>query len=142
MENLASLFAQIRADAGDSPTRAAERIGISRQGYSKWETGDTENMKLGNLRRFCEEYKVSPAALLDGRIVPADAPNCVAESPATYGQPVINDEAMAIADFYLSLPKEARGEFWAEIVKVFFQLRGKYPQIDIAQISKIIHLAR
>jgi transcriptional regulator with XRE-family HTH domain len=56
---LAKRFEEIRTAAGDSPAQAAAKVGISRQGYNKWESGDTENIKLANLLRFCHKYDVA-----------------------------------------------------------------------------------
>lgn len=70
--SLASLIEKIRTDAGDSPAKAAGKVGVSRQGYLKWETGDTANMKLGNLLAFCDKYNVDVGLLLRGMIVVAD----------------------------------------------------------------------
>lgn len=64
--SLAERIATIRKAAGDSPAKAAEKIGVSRQGYMKWENGNTANMKLGNLITFCDKYKVNIEHLLRG----------------------------------------------------------------------------
>lgn len=67
--NLAKTIETIRKAAGDSPAKAAEKIGISRQGYVKWELGDTNNMKLGNLLTFCDKYNVGIDEVLRGTVV-------------------------------------------------------------------------
>ena len=61
---LAKKFMEIRKAAGDTPATAAEKIGISRQGYVKWESGDTKNMTLNNLLIFCEKYNVAVEPLI------------------------------------------------------------------------------
>lgn len=61
---LAEKFKQIRTDAGDTAAAAAEKVGISRQGYIKWENGNTKNMTLNNLLIFCEKYKVEVEPLI------------------------------------------------------------------------------
>lgn len=67
MENtLASRIKAIRLASGDSPAVTGEKVGVSRQGYQKWEDGATENMKLVNLMRFCDKYKVNIEQLLRG----------------------------------------------------------------------------
>lgn len=66
---LAKTIESIRKAAGDSPAKAAEKIGISRQGYVKWELGDTNNMKLGNLLTFCDKYSVGIDEVLRGTVV-------------------------------------------------------------------------
>jgi transcriptional regulator with XRE-family HTH domain len=62
--HLANRFKEIRTAAGDTPARAAEKIGISRQGYVKWENGDTKNMTLNNLLIFCDKYNVEVEPLI------------------------------------------------------------------------------
>lgn len=57
---------EIRKAAGDTPATAAGKIGISRQGYVKWENGDTKNMTLNNLLIFCEKYNVAVEPLVSG----------------------------------------------------------------------------
>lgn len=58
----------IREAAGHTHEAAGKHIGISRQAFKKWETGDTENIKLGNLLRFCDKYHVNIESLLRGSI--------------------------------------------------------------------------
>lgn len=61
---LAERFIEIRSAAGDTPAKAAAKIGISRQGYNKWESGDTKNMTLANLLIFCEKYGIDVESLI------------------------------------------------------------------------------
>jgi len=63
-KELANRFKEIRLNVGDTPAKAAEKIGISRQGYVKWENGDTKNMTLNNLLIFCEKYSVEVEPLI------------------------------------------------------------------------------
>lgn len=72
-DTLAETIKTIRTAAGDSPAAAAKKVGVSRQGYVKWEQGDTKNMKLGNLITFCDSYKVGVDELLRGMIVFGEA---------------------------------------------------------------------
>lgn len=58
----------IREAAGHSHEAAGKLVGISRQAFKKWETGDTENIKLGNLLRFCDKYHINIESLLRGTI--------------------------------------------------------------------------
>jgi len=62
--DLSKRFQEIRIAAGDTPAQAAAKVGISRQGYNKWENGDTENIKLANLLRFCQKYDVAVEPLI------------------------------------------------------------------------------
>lgn len=75
---LARRIRAAREAAGDTATLAADKIGISRQGYNKWETGDTANMRLDHLCRFCDAYHVP----LD--LMVRAAMHGSSESPITY----------------------------------------------------------
>lgn len=68
-DTIASTIKSIRENAGDSPATAAKKVGVSRQGYVKWELGDTKNMKLGNLLTFCDKYHVGVEDLIRGTVV-------------------------------------------------------------------------
>lgn len=65
-ETLAERIKAIRLAAKDNLSQAGEKVGVSRQAFDKWEKGDTENMKLGNLLRFCDRYRVNLEALIRG----------------------------------------------------------------------------
>ena len=65
-ETLAERIKAIRLAAKDNLSQAGEKVGVSRQAFDKWEKGDTENMKLGNLLRFCDRYRVNVEALIRG----------------------------------------------------------------------------
>ena len=64
--SLADRIKAIRTAAGDTPAKVGKKVGVSRQAVDKWERGDTENMKLGNLLRFCDLYHVDVEALIRG----------------------------------------------------------------------------
>ncbi len=65
-ETLADRIKAIRMAARDNLSEAGKKVGVSRQAFDKWEKGDTENMKLGNLLRFCDRYHVNLEALIRG----------------------------------------------------------------------------
>lgn len=65
-ETLGERIKAIRVAAKDTLSQAGEKVGVSRQAFDKWEKGDTENMKLGNLLRFCDRYRVNLEALIRG----------------------------------------------------------------------------
>ena len=64
--SLADRIKAIRTAAGDTPAKVGKKVGVSRQAVDKWERDDTENMKLGNLLRFCDLYHVDVEALIRG----------------------------------------------------------------------------
>lgn len=65
-DTIADRIKAIRLAAGDTSAAVGKRVGVSRQAVDKWERGDTENMKLGNLLRFCDSYHVNVEALIRG----------------------------------------------------------------------------
>lgn len=72
MANLLSdRIRHIRESAGDTPQKAADKVGVSRQAFMKWENGATANIKLGNLLTFCDRYRVAVESLLRDDIVSA-----------------------------------------------------------------------
>jgi len=73
-DNLAETIKNIRTSVGDTPAAAAKKVGVSRQGYLKWELGDTKNMKLGNLIMFCDAYHVGIEALIRGSLSISQTP--------------------------------------------------------------------
>lgn len=66
VSDLPKRIKEIRVAKGDSCAQAGAKVGISRQAYEKWENNATENMKLGNLLKFCDNYDVSIETLLRG----------------------------------------------------------------------------
>lgn len=144
-KSLANRIKKIRIDAGDSPQAAADKVGVSRQGYVKWETGDTANMKLGNLRTFCDKYGVNIATLISGEKTYPQGEATVAkanETAAGYiGRP-LSQEARAIAEYYDRLPIELRTEFRVAMAKAFLQMRLSSPDADLGQIGDIVDLMR
>lgn len=68
MDGLAERIAKIRKEAGDTLSQAAKHVGISRQAYTKWEVGDTADMRFANIMKFCDHYKIKIEALLRGTI--------------------------------------------------------------------------
>lgn len=86
-QTLADRIKSIRIAAGDSPAQVGKWVGVSRQAVDKWERGDTENMKLGNLLRFCDHYHVNVEALIrgEGEIWASPADYTLARAPANAG---------------------------------------------------------
>lgn len=52
MDGLAERIAKIRKEAGDTLSQAAKHVGISRQAYTKWEVGDTADMRFANIMKL------------------------------------------------------------------------------------------
>ena len=85
---LSETLRSLRESRGWSLGDAARRLHLSRQAISKWESGDTENIKLANLIALCELYSLSVDSLLAGisSAAPVDsssskAGECVVREP-------------------------------------------------------------
>jgi transcriptional regulator with XRE-family HTH domain len=52
---------------GKTPEQYARMIGVSRQALLKWETGDTENIKIRNLLKISECHDISLEELVSGK---------------------------------------------------------------------------
>lgn len=144
-ELLSERIKKIRTDAGDTPAAAALKLGISRQGYVKWESGDTENMKLGNLIAFCDKYHVDVAELITGRCADTQAKATTlqaAQVSPSYNAGGLSKEAISVAEYYDKLDAPIRAEFMASLVKAFLEMRLKNPEINVGDLGEIIDLAR
>ena len=128
----------IRQDAGDNPNSAARRLGLSRPGYIKWENADTENMKLGNLLKFCDVYNQDIAELITGE--PASQKSHKACEPVAPYQ--VTGEARAIMDIHDRMPAHIRGEFRAMLARSYMELCLKYPELDSSELGKIVQFVR
>lgn len=65
-------LAELRKTSGLSQDELAERLGVSRQSISRWETGQAEPSPE-NLRAMCTLYRVSADYLLmDGTTLPEE----------------------------------------------------------------------
>lgn len=140
--NLSTRIREIRTAAGDTPAKAAGKLGISRQAFNKWETGDTENMKLGNLRAFADAYHVDLAELITGQPRPSATQLQAHQNVAHYQAHKQSPAAMAVADWFDKLPSESRAIFWTSIIKTFMEIRLKNPESDLGDIAEVIDLMR
>lgn len=111
-ENLTML----RGINGYSQEEIAERIGISRQAYAKWESGATIP-DVEKCRRLAEVYGVTVDALLkteqvDGAGVLPPAP----KGKNVWGSVVMNERGQLV------IPKAAREHFGFELAQRFIVL--------------------
>jgi phage repressor protein C with HTH and peptisase S24 domain len=65
-EEFGSILNRLRKDKGLSQEDVAKAIGVSRVAVSKWESGDTENVKHANLSRLSRLFGISIDDLLSG----------------------------------------------------------------------------
>ena len=56
-----------REEKGWSQQQLADKVGVSRVAVTKWESGQTANLKLANLIRLCELFKIEPTELITGK---------------------------------------------------------------------------
>jgi transcriptional regulator with XRE-family HTH domain len=66
METLAERIRRLREQCELSQGQLARLIDCSRPAVSKWESGETHNLKLDNLVRLCAVYQISVADFLSG----------------------------------------------------------------------------
>lgn len=63
----------------------ARAVGVTRPAVSKWENGDTENLKLSNLIKLCQIFRLTADELIGGDLA--------LERPAAAVQHAINEPA-------------------------------------------------
>lgn len=61
---ISEFLVQLRSSRGITQTDLAKKLGLSRPAVSKWESGDTSNLKLHNLRALCRLYGITADQLL------------------------------------------------------------------------------
>jgi transcriptional regulator with XRE-family HTH domain len=66
MDKVGKRINLLRLLMGKTPEQYARMIGVSRQALLKWETGDTENIKIRNLLRISECHDISLDELVTG----------------------------------------------------------------------------
>ncbi len=88
MERLNERIKNLRNRTGMSQGALARAAGVTRPAVSKWESGDTENLKLVNIVRLCQIFHVTADELIGGELVhrPASASTQAAcePMPSTY----------------------------------------------------------
>lgn len=66
METLGQRIKRLREERKLSQQQVATAAGVSRVAVTKWESGQTANLKLGNLLSICELFNVSVEELIRG----------------------------------------------------------------------------
>jgi transcriptional regulator with XRE-family HTH domain len=67
MDKVGKRINSLRLLMGKTPEQYARMIGVSRQALLKWETGDTENVKICNLLKISECHDISLDELITGK---------------------------------------------------------------------------
>ncbi len=65
METLAKRIKKLRTANDLSQAALGKLCKVSRVAVTKWENGDTENLKLANLKRLAAAFNISVAELID-----------------------------------------------------------------------------
>lgn len=87
MERINDRIKRLRDQAGMSQGALARAAGVTRPAVSKWENGDTENLKLSNLIKLCQIFRLTADELIGGDLA--------LERPAAAVQHAINEPASA-----------------------------------------------
>lgn len=66
METLEQRIKRLREERKLSQQQVADKVHVSRVAVTKWESGQTANLKLGNLLGLCELFGVSVEYLIRG----------------------------------------------------------------------------
>lgn len=112
MEPLEQRIKRLREARGLSQQAVADKVGVSRVAVTKWESGMTANLKLGNLLSLCELFGVSVEELVRGAgAAKAGGAQTASEQAATESAwrayNAASEETRAVVDLVL-LPKGER----------------------------------
>jgi transcriptional regulator with XRE-family HTH domain len=75
-ETIGQRIKRLRELKGMSQHAMGESVGVSRVSVTKWESGDTSNMKLHNLKAVCRLFKMTAEELIDGVTATASENYC------------------------------------------------------------------
>lgn len=106
METLEQRIKRLREGNKLSQQQVADRVGVSRVAVTKWESGQTANLKLSNLISLCELFNISVEELIKGISGAANGTRTVSPAATTQNKLRIF-ESFTVED-YLSLSKEQR----------------------------------
>lgn len=100
MELLPDKIKRLRASKDMTQLALGKAVGVSRVAVTKWENGDTENLKLANLKRLCAVFGVSVADLIDEKPVTQQEPRSSLQEPAStsYDDAVAKTQVSAFSD--------------------------------------------
>ena len=112
MERINDRIKRLRDQAGMSQGALARVVGVTRPAVSKWENGDTENLKLSNIVKLCQIFRVSADELIGGDLA-LERPtgtyrHAINESAAAYRVPHPHPIPDHLAKSYADLNAEGR----------------------------------
>lgn len=125
---------KLREARGLTYTDIARVVGISRQAVSKWESGDSKNIRLDHLEAVCKFYGITIEQLLSGAIAQDAHPTC-AEQTSQYKA----SEAGHSAQTYLY--RNITSAFPSDIAQQFAALPEAGQQFVLAAIRATIKTA-
>lgn len=107
MESIGQRIKRLREARSLSQEQVASKVGVSRVAVTKWENGQTANLKLDNLLNLCTLFELTADELVTGekhtrRIAPSLAPQ---NTP----------HQQAILNLFDGLTKEQQEEIYREL---------------------------
>lgn len=66
MESINQRITRLRTAAGMTPAELARAVGVSKAAVGKWESGDTADIKLANILRLCQIFRLTADELIGG----------------------------------------------------------------------------
>lgn len=114
MEHIGERIKRLRIALKKSQQQIADDVGVSRVAVTKWESGETENLKLGNLSRLKKVFSVSFDELISGDKTPY-TPSAAASQFATndaavlaYHAPPLDEDEVELLRGYREATDEVR----------------------------------
>lgn len=137
MEPLSDRIKHLREKAGHSQAGLAKLVGVSRPAVSKWESGDTENIKLANIVRLCKIYSISADDLLSSEMGGSSQRDKYPTGQTRPGVHPVNEAAPV----YGSMPARI-GPFPAESEQAFSDLTEEGKSLVLIQLTIALDTAR
>jgi transcriptional regulator with XRE-family HTH domain len=125
MDRLGEKIRRLREERGFTQAEVADACLVSRVAVTKWESGETENIKLGNLCRLCQKLQVDVIDLLGWKRSPEAGYRLVAEDRRRYAtkegadpEPVsaLSAEEQRLLDLYRQALPQMRSAILASAV--------------------------
>ncbi len=108
MDTIATRIKKLREDRNLTQKQVADAVKVSRVAVTKWENGDTENLKLCNLLNICKLFDVSIEGLISGKDEPTQG-KTQSEHLSKHGRDLLlkyatsDDQTKALVDIALKI---------------------------------------
>ena len=120
---------------------AAVGLDVSVESVRKWLCAESIP-SMDNLRFISIALGCNADWLLTGREFTAPTLVCtelkVQEPQAAFEDAPLSEEALQLAGLYNNMPADIRAEFWASIVKSLIDLKVKYPNREMGNITDLL----